>query len=47
MKIITEKIVLNTKGDPDLINITGKVGEILDATGLRRMWISCFNRHYY
>ena len=42
MKIITEKIVLNTKGDPDLINITGKVGEILDATGLKHGQVTVF-----
>ena len=42
MKIITEKIVLNTNGDPDLINITGKVGEILDATGFKYGQVTVF-----
>ena len=42
MKIITEKIVLNTNGDPDLINITGKVREILDATGLKHGQVTVF-----
>ena len=42
MKIVTEKITLNTKGDPDLINITGKIGGILDATGLKRGQVTVF-----
>ena len=42
MKIVTEKIALNTKGDPDLINITGKIEGILDATGLKRGQVTVF-----
>ena len=42
MKIVTEKIALNTKGDPDLINITGKIEGILVATGLKRGQVTVF-----
>lgn len=35
MKIINEKIILNTKGNPDLINITDKVADILSSSGLK------------
>lgn len=42
MKIVTEKIELNTKGDPDLINITGKIEGILDATGLQHGQVTVF-----
>ena len=42
MKIVTEKIALNTKGDPDLINITGKIEGILGATGLKRGQVTVF-----
>ena len=42
MKIVTEKIALNTKGDPDLINITDKIKDILDATGLKHGQVTVF-----
>ena len=42
MKIITEKIMLSTKGDPDLIDITGKIEGILSATGLKHGQVTVF-----
>ena len=42
MKIVTEKIALNTKGDPDLINITDKIGGILDTTVLKYGQVTVF-----
>jgi len=42
MKIVTEKIALNTKGDPDLINITDKIEDILNATGLKHGQVTVF-----
>jgi secondary thiamine-phosphate synthase enzyme len=35
MKIINKKICLKTKGNPDLINITGEVSKILENSGLK------------
>lgn len=42
MKIINEKIVLSTKGNPDLIDITDKVRNILDASGLKKGNLTVF-----
>lgn len=42
MKIINEKIVLNTKGNPDLIDITDKVTGILASSGLKKGNITVF-----
>lgn len=42
MKVINEKIYLNTKGNPDLINITGDVERMLGATNLRRGSVTVF-----
>lgn len=42
MKVINEKITLNTKGDPDLIDITGKVQKALDSSGLKRGQVTVF-----
>ena len=42
MKIINEKIVLNTKGNPDLIDITAKVDDILTSSGLKKGSITVF-----
>ena len=42
MKIINEKIVLNTKGNPDLIDITAKVVDILAFSGLKKGSITVF-----
>ncbi len=36
MKIINEKIVLDTKGNPDLINITDEVAGVLASSGLKK-----------
>lgn len=36
MKIINEKICLNTKGNPDLINITAEISGILESSGLKK-----------
>lgn len=42
MKIINEKIVLNTKGNPDLTDITAKVIDILASSGLKKGSITVF-----
>ena len=42
MKIITKKIELSTKGDPDLIDITGEINSILDAAGLKQGHLTVF-----
>lgn len=42
MKIITEKIILNTQGNPDLVNITEKVKGALKSTGLKKGNITVF-----
>ncbi|MDD5116075.1 MAG: secondary thiamine-phosphate synthase enzyme YjbQ [Candidatus Omnitrophica bacterium] len=42
MKIITRKISVKTKGDPDLINITDKVSEILSLSGLSEGNVTVF-----
>lgn len=42
MKIITRKISVKTKGDPDLINITDKVSEILSSSGLSEGNVTVF-----
>ncbi len=36
MKIITKEIRLSTQGNPDLINITGKISDILAASKLKQ-----------
>ena len=36
MKIINEKIVLRTQGNPDLLNITDRVEAILKSSGLKK-----------
>ena len=35
MKIVSERIRLRTKGSGDLVDITGDLRELLEATGLR------------
>ena len=35
MKVINDKITLKTKGDPDLIDITGQVSGFLQKSGLK------------
>ena len=42
MKVINKKINLNTRGDPELVNITGQVSEILDDSGLKNGAITVF-----
>jgi secondary thiamine-phosphate synthase enzyme len=42
MKVINKRIFLNTKGDPDLVNITGQISEILDDSGLKNGNIAVF-----
>jgi len=42
MKVINKKIFLNTRGNPDLINITGEVSGILETSGLKNGSITVF-----
>lgn len=42
MKVLNEKIALDTKGDPDLIDITARIEEILASTGLSRGQVTVF-----
>jgi secondary thiamine-phosphate synthase enzyme len=42
MKVINEKISLNTKGNPDLIDITGQVVRLLEAAKLQRGSVTVF-----
>ncbi len=42
MKIINEKIVLDTKGNPDLINITDEVAGVLASSGLKKGSLTVF-----
>lgn len=39
---MNEKITLDTRGDPDLIDITGKVRSALDSSGLKRGQVTVF-----
>jgi len=42
MKIINEKIYLNTKGNPDFINITDDISRILGRANLKRGSVTVF-----
>jgi secondary thiamine-phosphate synthase enzyme len=42
VKIINEKIALATKGNPDLIDITAKVSDILTSSGLKKGSLTVF-----
>lgn len=42
MKIINEKIILNTQGNPDLVDITAKIKDALKSTGLKKGNITVF-----
>jgi secondary thiamine-phosphate synthase enzyme len=42
MEIINKKIVLDTQGNPDLINITDKIKDALKLSGLKRGNITVF-----
>ena len=36
MKIINEKITLQTRGNPDLLDITGEITVVLEGSGLKK-----------
>ncbi len=42
MQIITQRIILNTKGSPDLINITDKIKGLLTSSGLKEGSLTVF-----
>ncbi len=42
MKVINEKFSLNTKGNPDLLNITDKISGILKVSGLKEGNLTVF-----
>jgi secondary thiamine-phosphate synthase enzyme len=42
MKIINQKIILNTQGSPDLADITGKIKDALKSSGLKKGNITVF-----
>jgi secondary thiamine-phosphate synthase enzyme len=42
MKIVSEHISVSTKGDPDLIDITQRIGSILKGSGLKNGSITVF-----
>lgn len=42
MKIVTEKISLNTKGAPDLLNITDKIAGLVGSSGLKKGNLTVF-----
>ena len=42
MKVITKKITINTNGEPDLINITGKITASLESSGLKDGGLTVF-----
>ncbi|MDD5154924.1 MAG: secondary thiamine-phosphate synthase enzyme YjbQ [Candidatus Omnitrophica bacterium] len=42
MKIINESVKLHTKGNPDLINITDKVGGLLESAKLKKGLVTVF-----
>jgi len=42
MKIINEKISINTKGNPDLVNITQEITKILQASKLKKGNLTVF-----
>jgi secondary thiamine-phosphate synthase enzyme len=42
IKIIKESIVLDTKGNPDLIDVTNRIKDILKSSGLKRGNITVF-----
>lgn len=42
MKVINEKIAFSTKGNPDLIDITAKVEDILASSGLKKGNLTVF-----
>ncbi len=42
MKIINKKIVLKTRGNPDLVDITGMITDALKSTGLKKGNVTVF-----
>ncbi|MCM8792805.1 MAG: secondary thiamine-phosphate synthase enzyme YjbQ [Candidatus Omnitrophica bacterium] len=42
MKIVTEKIILDTQGNPDLVDITQRVKDILRSSGLKKGNVTIF-----
>jgi len=42
MKILNHKLTLQTKGNPDLINITDKLSSILESSGLKKGNLTVF-----
>lgn len=42
MKILNEKIKINTKGSPDLINITGELTKLLEASKIKKGSMTVF-----
>lgn len=42
MKIINEKIILNTQGNPDLVDITEKIKDALKSTGFKKGNLTVF-----
>lgn len=42
MKIINERITLNTKGNPDLIDITDKIRELVESSRLKQGNVTVF-----
>lgn len=42
MKIINERITLNTKGNPDLIDITDKIEELVESSRLKQGNVTVF-----
>lgn len=42
MKILTEKITLHTKGNPDLVNITDRISSVLHSSNLKKGSLTVF-----
>jgi secondary thiamine-phosphate synthase enzyme len=42
MKVVTKRLSLKTKGDPDLLNITAKISEIVSSSGLAEGNVTVF-----
>jgi secondary thiamine-phosphate synthase enzyme len=42
MKVITRKIIFKTKGDPDLIDITGRIADVVSKSGLSEGNVTVF-----
>jgi len=42
MKVVTREINLKTKGNPDLVNITAEISEVLELAGLKEGSMTVF-----